>query len=270
MSGFHALGEGEGVTWLGHSTFLVRQGGLTILTDPFLTKYASPYPPFGPKRHSGPALRIDQLPPIDILLISHNHYDHLDERTLRRLQNKDKMQVLVPLGVGDLLRGLGFSIVKELDWHQTSVFGNVEVRALPVVHGSGRGLKDSNQSLWCGFKIKSEKTKLFFAGDTAYGEVFAELGQIYGPFDVGLLPIGAYHPDYFFQRVHINPEEAVQISQDMRIHHLVAMHWGNIVMTKEPIEEPPIRFAKAGREAGIPDHRLHILKIGESYKISSE
>ncbi len=270
MDGFHALGEGDGVTWLGHSTFLVRQAGWTLLTDPFLTKYASPYPPFGPKRHSGPALRTDQLPPIDILLISHNHFDHLDERTLRRLRNKDKIQVLVPLGVGKLLRGLGFMNVRELDWHQAIVFGGIEVRALPAVHGSARGLKDRNHSLWCGYEVRSEKTHLFFAGDTAYGEVFAELGRIYGPFDVGLLPIGAYHPDYFFKCTHINPEEAVRIAQDMGIRHLIAMHWGNIVMTKEPVEEPPIRLVKAGREAGISDERLHILKIGESYSISSE
>ena len=270
MNGFRALGEGDGVTWLGHSTFLIRQSGLTLLTDPFLTKYASPYPPFGPKRHSGPALRTDQLPPIDILLVSHNHFDHLDERTLRRLPNKDKIQVLVPLGVGKLLQRLGFTNVKELDWHQAFVLGNIEVRALPVVHGSARSLKDRNQTLWCGFKIQSENTHLFFAGDTAYGEVFAELGRMYGPFDAGLLPIGAYHPDYFFQRVHINPEEAVQVAQDMGIRHLIAMHWGNIVMTKEPIEEPPRRFVKAGQEAGISGELLHVLKIGESYAITPE
>ncbi len=267
IRGFQALAEEDGVTWLGHSTFLVRQGGQTLLTDPFLTKYASPYPPFGPKRHAGPALRTAQLPPIDILLISHNHYDHLDERTLRRLADKDKIRVLVPLGLAELLRGLGFINVTELDWHQSCVIGSIEVRALPVVHGSARGLRDSNQTLWCGYAIRSEKTHLFFAGDTAYGDIFAELGRTYGPFDAGLLPIGAYHPDYFFQRVHINPEEAVRVAQDMAIDHLIAMHWGNIVMTREPVEEPPIRFAKAGQKAGIADDRLHILKIGESYQV---
>lgn len=263
-AGFDALGEIDGITWLGHSSFLIRLDGWTLLTDPFLTATAGPLPGWGPKRYAGPALGPDQLPPIDAVLVSHNHYDHLDWRTLRRLPDRKGIVAVVPWGLGASFRQAGFADTRELAWHEETAVGSISVNALPVLHHSGRGLFDHGRSLWCGFGIGGRKHRLFFAGDTGYGEVFAALGTRYRPFHVGLMPIGGYEPRVLFDTVHVTPEEAVAIGRDMKIQTLVGMHWGTIKLTDEPLTEPPSRFLAAGRAAGYADDNLWVMKIGET------
>jgi len=251
------------VTWLGHAAFLIRTGGAVVLTDPYLGKVAGPAG-FGPSRIVPPPLTIDELPPIDILIISHNHYDHLDAWTVERLPGKERMTVIAPLGVGDFFRERGYTKVVDLDWHQAHRVGAVNVRVLPAVHFSGRGLTDRNETLWASFAIESDDGHLWFSGDTAYGAVFKEIGDRYGPFDLALIGIGAYEPREIMKSSHATPEEAVQIGLDVRADAVVGMHWGTVKLTPEdPFEAGP-RFQGAARAQGLDDGWAWIMKVGET------
>ncbi len=275
----HALSEAEALaaleeldgrdtlTWLGHAAFLVRTGGKTILTDPYLTPHASPFTFMGPRRFVPPGISIPRLPPVDVLIVSHNHYDHLDARAVEALAGKERMVVLVPLGLGDFFRRRGYRDVRELDWHDRARIGEVTVTALPAIHFSSRGLFDRNKTLWMSAAITSPTQRLYFSGDTAYGPVFRELGARYGPFDAALVSIGAYLPQEIMKATHTTPEEAVRLGLDLGARRLVAMHWGTVVLTDEPPFEPPERFAKAAREAGL-DGRAWLMKIGETRALS--
>lgn len=260
------------ITWLGHASFLFQQGGYTVLTDPYLTTYAGPAG-LGPKRFVKSGIPIRDLPPIDVLVVSHNHYDHLDERALARLQGKDTMLVIVPLKLGSFFTERGFTNVIELDWYEhhdlpakpSDPSGEgLRVTALPVVHWSRRVGFDTNTTLWAGFGFKSADHNLFFGGDSGYGEVFSEIGKTYGPFDTALIGIGAYDPRPMMYASHATPEEAVQIGQDIRARRLVGMHWGTVVLTSEPPFEPPERFLAAGAAQGLDPENLWIMKIGET------
>jgi len=253
------------LTWLGHASFLIRVGGQTVLTDPYLSTYASPIPGIGPKRFAGTGLAIEDLPPIDVILLSHNHYDHLDRIALRKLVRRNsEAAFIVPLGVATLIRSIGFRNVQELDWGDLSVHGSLSITALPAVHFSSRTPFDRNQTLWCGFALASPQRRIFFAGDTAWGPVFEPVGERYGPFDLGLVPIGAYDPRPLMQAVHANPEEAVRIGTALRVKRLVAMHWGTIALTTEPAFEPPQRFRAAAQAAGLTEDQAWVMKIGET------
>ena len=266
---FAKLQGTDTLTWLGHSSFLIRLEGKVVLTDPYLTRYASPIAGVGPRRYAGPGISIERLPPIDLVVISHNHYDHLDLRTLERLPRRNRISIVVPLGVGDRLRGLGFREVHEIAWGQATEVDALEVRAVPAIHFSGRGLFDRNKTLWAGFIVASSNTKVYFAGDTAYHPfVFKRLREELGPVDVALVPIGAYEPRNLMGDVHANPEEAVAIGHDVGARTLVAMHWGTVRMTTEPPFEPPLRFRAAGKAAGYADHALWVMRIGETRPVS--
>jgi N-acyl-phosphatidylethanolamine-hydrolysing phospholipase D len=266
----------ESLTWLGHACFLVRTGGFTILTDPFLSDYASPVSGLGPKRYVPPGLAIEDLPPIDAVVVSHNHYDHLDDRSVREISLKAKRggsgapAAVVPSGLGSFFRSRGYSDVRELEWgegtflRKSSSSSPLSLSSLPCIHFSGRTPFDRNATLWCSWKILSPTLSLYFAGDTGYGPVFADLGRTHGPFDVALLPIGAYEPASIMRPVHLNPEEAVAAGRDLAASTLVAMHWGTIVLTDEPPFEPPGRFRAAARAAGYPDDRAWVMRIGET------
>ena len=262
--GFDGLGAGDSLTWLGHAAFLLRLDGTTVLTDPFLSEYATGFPPFGPKRYAGPGLGVGDLPPVDVLVVSHNHFDHLDAPTIEALPGKERIDVVVPLGLGTFFRERGYVRVHELDWHQSVGLRGLTVTALPVVHASGRGLFDRNATLWTGYAVASPSRRLFFSGDTAYGPVFGELGARYGPFDYALLPIGGYQPRLLMDGSHVTPEEAVRLARDLGARTVVGMHWGTIRLTDEAAEEPPRRFRAAGRRAGFGDARLWVMRIGET------
>ena len=253
----------EFLTWLGHASFLFRIGDQIVLTDPYLTKYAGPAG-LGPKRYVKSGVAIADLPKIDILVVSHNHYDHLDERALAQLPDKHDINVIVPLGLGAFFLQRGFTKVVEIDWHESVTRGSVEVTALPVVHWSRRTGFDMNRSLWAGFAFRAQGHHLFFGGDSGYGPVFKETGAEYGPFDTALLGIGAYAPRAVMRASHATPEEAVQMGADLQARRLVGMHWGTVTLTQEPPFEPPERFLKAGSAAGFTADNLWVMKIGET------
>lgn len=254
----------EAITWLGHASFLFQLQGQTILTDPFLSARAGIAGILGPRRFAGPGLPVTQLPPIDVILLSHAHYDHLDIQTLQAIPNKERIEVVVPLRVAPLVRACGFKRVYELDWYDRISFAGIEYTALPAIHFSRRSLWDENKTLWASFSIRTPLHHLYFSGDTAYGKVFDEIGARMGPFDLALIGIGAYEPRRIMRPVHAAPEEAVQIGLDIRASTLVAMHWGTIVLSTEPPFLPPERFKNAGIDAGIPEDKLWVLKIGET------
>lgn len=256
------------VTWLGHAAFLIRLGGKVALTDPFLGDTAGPAG-FGPRRHVPPALAVDALPPIDLLLISHDHYDHLDLPTLKALAGKADIDVVVPLGLGERLRRLGYAKVQELDWWQAWHADGLAIRLLPAVHSSGRGLFDRNRTLWGSFGLEAEDARLSFSGDTAYGAVFREIGARAGPFDLAMVGIGAYEPRRIMKPVHAAPEEAVKILRDIRARRGIGMHWGTIRLSAEPDFEAPGRFTAAARAQGYGEENAVILKIGETLAVGA-
>ncbi|MEL6961451.1 MAG: MBL fold metallo-hydrolase [Pseudomonadota bacterium] len=259
--------EGQRITWLGHASFLIRLAGKTIVTDPFLSDYASPIPPLGPKRFAPPALRARELPPVDLLLLTHNHYDHLDLPSLDALPLASDARAVVPLGLREYVAGRGFADVIEMDWHDQIAVAGLTVRAIPAIHMSKRGFFDRNRTLWTGYGLRSERNGIYVAGDTAYGPIFKQLHSELGGFDLGLVPIGAYEPRLLMRGVHTTPEEAVAIGNDLGIKRLVAKHWGTIQLTDEPLFEPPERFRRAARDTGYADDDVWVMKIGETRSI---
>ena len=257
-------GPGNRLTWLGHSSFLLRLGGRNILLDPFLSDYATSVPPYGPKRYTPPGLPVENLPGIDLLVISHNHYDHLDVTTLEVLPNKDRIEAIVPLRLKNFISELGFHDVTELDWHDTKKTGPITVTALPAVHFSSRSLFDRNETLWTGYSISDGHTKVYFSGDTGYHSIFKDLGRRYGPFDFGIVPIGAYKRASNLKSTHATPEEAVRLGRDLDVKTLVPMHWGTLVLSYEPPFEPPVRYLKAGLASGFSESHLWKMAVGET------
>ena len=243
-----ANGVNPTITWIGHSTFLVQLAGVNILTDPNWSDRASPVRFVGPRRLIPPGLRFGDLPKIDAVVISHDHYDHFDEPTVRRLVAAHRPRFFVPLGMKPLLTSLGASDVVELDWWASASVRSVTFTATPAQHSSGRWLHDQNRRLWSSWAVAGDGHRLFFAGDTGYFDGFKAIGARLGPFAAALLPIGGYagwgakHPN------HICPEEAVQAFVDLRAARLIPMHWGTFDLNREPFHEPPERLlAEAAR-----------------------
>ena len=258
--------HGDRLTWLGHASFLLRLGGKVIVTDPFLSDYASPVPPLGPKRIVPPAFRAHELPPIDILLLTHNHYDHMDLPSLEALPLAPHALAVVPLGLRRYVENRGFAEIAELDWQGRAVVGDLHITSLPAIHMSKRGFFDRNRTLWTSYGLRSPERHVYVAGDTAYGPVFKSLKPRDG-FDLGLVPIGAYEPRLLMKGVHTTPEEAVAIGKNLAIKRLVAKHWGTIQLTDEPMFEPPGRFRAAALKEGYRDENIWVMKIGETRKI---
>ena len=254
----------DSVTWLGHASFLIRLGGQTLLTDPFLTERASPFAWFGPKRLAGPSLAAADLPPIDVLLLSHNHYDHLDLRALAELRDTGSTRAVMPLRVSRYFSTGPYAQAVELDWLQQIEVAGIRITALPAIHFSKRGLFDRNASLWCGFLLEAGGRTVLFTGDTAYGPVFAEIAPCLPRPDLALVPIGAYAPRNLMQGSHCSPEEGVQIGRDFGARRLCSMHWGTIQLTDEPPFEPPGLFKAAAAAAGYVDDDAWTLAIGET------
>lgn len=254
------------LTWIGHSSFLFQVNGCNVLTDPVFSERASPFAFAGPKRYTPAALQVKDLPAIDVVLISHNHYDHLDDATVRALHQRfgDHTVFCVPEGLADWFRKRGITKLIELSWWQSQTFDAGEVFCVPAQHFSGRGPGDANASLWCGWIMDIGATRLYFAGDTGYGPVFKTIGEVFGHVDLALLPIGAYDPRWFMGPVHVAPEEAVHIHRDVRARLSIGMHWGAFVLTDEPMDEPPRRLQQALHEQGIDPRRFRVMQHGQT------
>jgi L-ascorbate metabolism protein UlaG (beta-lactamase superfamily) len=261
------------LTWVGHSTFLVQIAGRNLLTDPHLTERASPLRFAGPRRVVPPALALHELPHVDAVVVSHNHYDHLDLGTVRRLarQTGGSPTFYVPLGLKAWFAGHGMRKVVELDWWDQADEGELRFHLTPVQHWSSRTPWDANRTLWGGWMVEHRPAvdrdaafRFFFAGDTGYSRDFLDIAARFAPIDLALLPIGAYEPRWFMQVMHVNPEEAVRIHLDLRARHSAAMHWGTFVLTDEPLDEPPHKLAAARRAAGVPAEQFFVMEHGET------
>lgn len=262
------------VTWIGHASFLIQFDGLNILTDPHFSKRASPVQFAGPKRTTQPAIALSDLPHIDVVVVSHDHYDHLDLKSVRGLHERQKDNpplFVVPLRVGEWLSKRGIDSWVELDWGESTQYKDWTFHAVPVQHFSGRGLKPNN-TLWAGWvlehKAESDSPyKLFFAGDTGYSDDFRDIGERFGEMDLSLLPIGAYEPRWFMKEVHVNPEEAVQIHLDVKSKKSIGMHWGSFILTDEAMDEPPKKLELAKSKHGLSADEFIVVDHGEAVKI---
>ena len=228
---------------------------------------AGPLNLVGPRRVRQPAVRFDDLPAISVVLLSHNHYDHCDLRTLRMLAQRFDPLVVTPLGNGPLIRSTGIRRVEELDWWQEAKTPPLPITLTPARHFSARGPFDKNRALWGGFMLAVEGARMYFAGDTAYAPFFQEVRQRLGPIDLALLPIGAYEPRWFMHVVHMNPAEAVQAHLDLEPTETVGMHFGTFQLTTEGIDEPLRALEEACRAKNIPPGRFRTLPFGESVRL---
>ena len=238
--------------WIGHSTFLINNGDLTILTDPIFSERASPLTFAGPKRLIKPVIKIKDLPKVDVITISHNHYDHLDVNSLRKIQKKfPNVKILVPKGDLKLLRNYNLNNGFEFLWWEAITLNNTKFIFTPAQHWSARGLRDRNKSLWGSWFIKTEEKNIFHAGDTGYSDDFIEIRNRLGPVDFAMIPIGAYDPEWFMSYSHVNPEEALNIAKDLDAKISIGMHWGTFILTDEPVLEPRERLNKIRNQNNI-------------------
>jgi N-acyl-phosphatidylethanolamine-hydrolysing phospholipase D len=263
--------------WIGHATMLAQIGGCNLLTDPVFSERASLLSFAGPKRHATPGLALGELPHIDVVLLSHNHYDHLDEASVVALaaQAGGPPLFVVPLGVKRWFVEHGIDGAVELDWWQSVRAGGIEIVFVPAQHWSGRSLSDRMRTLWGGYAVFAPEFHLFFAGDTAYSKDFADIRARFasrqgagGGFDLALLPIGAYEPRWFMQAQHANPSEAVQIHLDLGARRSIGIHWGTFQLTDEALDEPPRALAAAAREQGLADDAFTVMAVGETRRFA--
>ncbi|HEX5683420.1 MAG TPA: MBL fold metallo-hydrolase [Ideonella sp.] len=267
------------VTWVGHATVLAQLGGLNVLTDPIFSDRASPVQFAGPRRHHPPGIALKELPRIDVVVASHNHYDHLDEASIQHLNAQDGAPPLfvVPLGLEDWLRSKGVSQALELDWWDSHTIdapaGAVEVMLLPSRHWSSRSLNDRMQTLWGGFAVMAPDCHLFYAGDTGYSRDFTDIRERLKPrqaghgFDIALLPIGSYEPRWFMADQHVNVHEAVKIHQDLGARRSLGVHWGTFELTDEALDEPPRQLILERSAAGLAENDFFVLAVGETRRI---
>lgn len=259
------------VTWIGHSSFLLQMEGVNVLLDPVWGGRASPVSFAGPRRHVPPGIAFDALPPIDLIALSHDHYDHLDLYTVRRLVREQPAAVwVVPLGVGAWLMRRGARVAAELDWWESASVCGMKLTCVPAQHFSGRRINNRNATLWCGWAIRSASRAVLYAGDTGRHPEFGEITRRLGPFDAAFIPIGAYAPRWFMGPVHMAPEESVDAYREMAGANqghpctFVAMHWGTFKLTDEPLDEPPALTRAAWSAAQLDPALLWIARHGET------
>lgn len=258
------------ITWLGHSCFLIQYRGVNILTDPILSNRASPVFFAGPARLVAKPITLSELPDIDYVVISHNHYDHLDQFTIETLG--DAPEYLVPLRLKTWFEDLGIdgNRVHEFDWWDERTLAGIRFIATPAQHWSGRGLGDRYETLWASWRIEFSDFRLWFAGDTGYNEIqFNQVYDRYGAVELALIPIGSYAPRWFMQATHVNPEEAIRIHNDLRATLSIGMHWGTFQLSAEPFFEPQQKLDALVAAGALNQGRFITLKIGETLAMSS-
>ncbi|WP_457389582.1 MBL fold metallo-hydrolase [Roseateles sp. P5_E1] len=274
----HGARQQPAVTWIGHATVLAQLGGLNLLTDPIFSGRASPLPFAGPKREQPPGVALAELPHVDAVLVSHNHYDHLDLASVRSLARQPGGSPLfvVPLGLRAWFQARGIERVVELDWWQAERLAGVDIVLVPAQHWSARGLNDRMKTLWGGFAVFAPDCQLFFAGDTGYSRDFADIRERFaerqqphqgGSFDIALIPIGAYEPRWFMQSQHVNVEEALKIHADLGAKRSLGVHWGTFELTDEALDEPPRQLERQRAALGLAEQAVFTLAIGETRRL---
>jgi N-acyl-phosphatidylethanolamine-hydrolysing phospholipase D len=261
--------DGVRVTWFGHATVLVQMDGVTVLADPIFSDRASPIPFLGPKRFRPVPCSVEDLPRIDAVVISHNHYDHLDRPTVQLLNARFGVDLrwFVPMGMASWFRDLGVCNVVELTWwtgREVNSTSDVKVIFTPNQHWSKRTTANDNRSLWGSWSVIGPRHRFFFAGDTGYCPAFKIIGEKFGPFDAAAIPIGAYEPRWFMQYPHVDPAQAVTIHRDVRSKSSLGIHWGTFPLAFEYYLEPPQKLKEALLEQGVPEEEFFTLKHGES------
>lgn len=259
-------------TWINHSTILLQLGGLNILTDPIWSEHASPVGFLGPKRRAAPGIAFDDLPRIDAVVISHNHYDHLDAGTVDRLHKRfgDALRFYVPLGLKPWFQERGIDNVSELDWWDEAQLGGLRLVSTPVQHWSQRTLWNRNQTLWGGWWLQTDKARFFFAGDTGYSDDFKVIRARLGAPDLAAIPVGTYEPRWFMGRHHVAPDEALRIHQDLGARQSFGIHWGTFELSDESLDRPPKDFMTARAAAGIAPEAFYLLRHGETRRFDKD
>jgi len=259
------INEGVKITFVNHSTFLIQIAGVNILTDPIWSERTSPFQFAGPKRMKQPGIRFEDLPHIDYIILSHNHYDHLDINTIKNIYKVHQPKIVTPLGVKSFLVENKITSVTDLDWWQeTPLTDSLVIQSVPAQHFSGRGVFDRDATLWCGFVIKSQRGNIYFAGDTGYNKAtFKEIGDRCAPISVALIPIGAYKPAWFMSPIHCSPAEALQIHHDVNATQSIATHFGTFPLADDGEDEATNELARAMKESNLPAHKFLVLKEGE-------
>ena len=254
------------VTWVGHSTLLVQLDGVNILTDPTWSLRLGPWSgTFGVRRFTPPGIAFDDLPPIDLVLISHDHYDHLDEVTVRRLARAFNPHFIVPLGIKVWLTDRGITNVSELDWSESITVKGLTIVCTPAQHGSGRAVIDNGRRLWASWAVVGSK-RFYFGGDSGYAPHLAMIGDALGPFDLAALPIGSYTPREIAWPVHMAPEEALRAARDLRSTRFIGIHWGTFELAREPYDEPPRRIAAEVARLELDPRSVLLPKPGETVR----
>lgn len=257
--------DGIRVTFVNHSTFLIQVHGLNILTDPVWARRVSPFTWAGPQRMTAPGIRFEELPRIDVVVLTHNHYDHLDIATMRMIFGAHHPRIFVPLGVRAFLEQQSVRGSEEVDWwDEVIVNKDIKIQAVPAQHFSGRGFLDRDATLWCGYVFKTGHGNIYFAGDSGYNPVtFKEIGIRSGPMKISFLPIGAYKPEWFMSPIHVSPDEAIRIHSEVGSQTSLAMHFGTFALADDGENEPLNDLNSAMDKYGIPAERFLALRTGE-------
>ncbi|MDR9418999.1 MBL fold metallo-hydrolase [Gracilimonas sp.] len=262
-----AVTDGMVITYVNHSTFLIQTAGVNILTEPVWSERVSPVSFAGPKRFRPAGVKLEDLPPIDLILISHNHYDHLDIKTLKKLNETFEPRVIVPLGVDQYLNKEGITKTEALTWwDENPIDSDITIHAVQAQHFSARGLFDRNKTFWSGYVIDTPSGSIYFAGDTGYGDFFKEIGERYD-ITVGLIPIGAYKPRWFMKPMHVNPEEAIQVHKDVGADISFGMHFGTFPLADDGMKDPENGFFEAMQKSGNIGVNFKLLTEGDSFEL---
>jgi L-ascorbate metabolism protein UlaG (beta-lactamase superfamily) len=257
-------------TFINHASFLLQIGSVNLVTDPVYSERVGPANLGGPKRTRPPGVPFADLPDVHVVLLSHNHYDHLDLATLRRLRERSEPLVVTPLGNGRLLRRKGFARVIELDWwERTALPEGIELMLTPAQHFSSRQIFDRDHTLWGGFVISAGQRRIYFVGDSGYGEHFQEIGRRVPEIDLALIPIGAYEPRWFMRYAHVNPDEAVRVHLEVRARLSVGMHFGTFQLTDEAIDDPPRALQEALRRHGVSPENFLVPEFGQTVVVGA-